>query len=190
MFVQNVTEKTETNLFFNYHLVHFPPKNRNLTFAVHLEVHPLAANISYFVIYQFDDQPQFQSTEHWTRFCPEGQFEFLPSLFNHSHSLDLNDEDNYVHFLNNDETANHQLIIYGIREMNQTEMKKFCANRTFQRPILTEPFHFTSNYQLRVYQSACFYLNANNQWQSDGLVVSFSVPVFLFHLFLYLRSDR
>jgi hypothetical protein len=32
--------------------------------------------------------------------------------------------------------------------------------------------NFTSNYELRIYTSGCYYLDTNNNWQSDGLVVS------------------
>ena len=73
MISQNATEKNGENLFFNYHQVHLPSKNPNLTFAIHLEVHPMAENISYFVIHQFDRQPEFQSIDNWTVFCPAGQ---------------------------------------------------------------------------------------------------------------------
>lgn len=69
MISQNVTEKNQGNLLFNYHQVYFPSTNPNLTFAIHLEIHPLAENISYFVIHQFDRQ----SIDNWIVFCPKGQ---------------------------------------------------------------------------------------------------------------------
>ncbi len=80
----------------------------------------------------------------------------------------------YVHFLDNDQTINHQSIVYGIRELNAREMKEYCSNQTLHRnpPIINERFHFTSNYQIRIYRSGCFYLDSNHQWQSDGLLVS------------------
>lgn len=95
------------------------------------------------------------------------------SSFDSMNCVDLNNEGNYVYFLDNNQTANHHSIIFGIRQLNTEEMKKFCGNDVFVRPILTEPFHFTSDYQLRLYQSACFYLDENNQWQSNGLLVGF-----------------
>ena len=88
--------------------------------------------------------------------------------------LDRNNDGNYVHFLNNTQTINHHSIIYGIRQLTEIEMQKFCTNETFAPPIFTKSFHFTSNYQLRVYQSACFYFDHNHQWQSNGLIVSFA----------------
>jgi len=39
-------------------------------------------------------------------------------------------------------------------------------------PITNERFNFTSNYELRIYTSGCYYLDSNNNWQSDGLLVS------------------
>ena len=114
----------------------------------------------------------------------------LPSLFDYSDCLDLNNEGNYVYFLDNDQTANHHSIIFGIRQLNEVEMNRFCGNDVFLRPTLTEPFHFTSDYQLRLYQSACFYLDEYNQWQSDGLLVSLFEKIFLRRTFSYLRLDH
>lgn len=189
MFLQNVIEKIETNLHFNYHLVEFPSTNPNLTFALHLELHPIdAKNISYLIIYQFDSPPR--DHDHASLFCPQGQLNLLSSSFDHSFTADRNTEGNYVHFLNNEETANHRSIIYGIRQLNEIERKKFCANKTLERAVFTEPFHFTSNYELRIYQSACFYLDETNQWQSDGLIVRLSNFISLFHSLESFRSDQ
>ena len=88
----------------------------------------------------------------------------------------MNEEGNYVHFLDNTQVAYHPLIIYGIRELDQSEMQYFCANQTIHQrenlPIVHRSLHFTSDYQLRIYQSGCFYLDSNYQWQSGGLIVS------------------
>ena len=155
MFLQNVTENNSKDLFIKYHQLSLSTTNRKLTFSIHLEVHPINKNLSYFFMYQFDTQPQFQSIDQWIFFCPK----------------DLNPEGNYVHFLNNDRTKDHHTIFYGIRQMNEMEMKKFCVNEIVPPPVFTQPFQFTSDYLLRAYQSACFYLDENNQWQSDGLTV-------------------
>lgn len=95
----------------------------------------------------------------------------FPSI-DHSANLDRNNDGTYVHFLNNNQTINHHSIIYGIRQLTEIEMIQFCTNETFPRPVFTKLFRFTSNYQLRIYQSACFYFDHNHQWQSDGLIVS------------------
>ena len=89
--------------------------------------------------------------------------------------VDLGKDGIYVHFLDNEQTLNHYSITYGIRQLNITETNKFCSNQSARENLLkiNEPFHFTSNYELRIYQSGCFYLDSNNHWQSDGLIVSF-----------------
>ncbi|CAF4190046.1 unnamed protein product, partial [Rotaria socialis] len=38
-------------------------------------------------------------------------------------------------------------------------------------PITDQPFNFSSDYELRTFTSACYYLDSNNNWQSDGLLV-------------------
>jgi hypothetical protein len=67
----------------------------------------------------------------------------------------------------------HQSVIFGIRELNSTEMIYVCSSSsiTTSPPITNDRFNFTSNYELRIYTSGCYYLDANNNWQSDGLVV-------------------
>lgn len=81
----------------------------------------------------------------------------------------------YIYFIDNSQTLNYQSIIYGIRELNLNETIEFCFNNTFHHenpPIINESFQFSSNYEIRIYQSACFYLDSNNKWQSDGLLVN------------------
>lgn len=91
-------------------------------------------------------------------------------------NLDLNEEGNYVHFLDNTQVSHHESIIYGIRELNEIEMDYFCTNKTIDQrgnvPKFHHPLYFTTDYQLRIYQSGCFYLDSNYQWQSGGLIVS------------------
>lgn len=52
-------------------------------------------------------------------------------------------------------------------------MNEYCFNESFypNSSIINQPRKFSSNYQIRLYQSACFYLDLDNNWQSDGLVV-------------------
>ncbi len=66
-------------------------------------------------------------------------------------------------------------------------MNKFCSNESFQSNsfIFDEPCHFSSNYEIRIYQSGCFYLDSNNQWQSDGLLVSVLFFLLTFKLILF-----
>ena len=51
-------------------------------------------------------------------------------------------------------------------------MIHYCSSAAITSPPITNhQYNFTANYQLRIYTSGCYYLNENNQWKSDGLVV-------------------
>jgi hypothetical protein len=66
----------------------------------------------------------------------------------------------------------HQSIVFGLRELNSTEIIDVCSNISIVSPPITDDrFNFTSDYELRIYTSGCYYLDANNNWQADGLVV-------------------
>jgi len=57
-------------------------------------------------------------------------------------------------------------------------MLDFCSNisTNVSLPIIPdEPFDSFSDYELRTYTSGCYYLDSDNNWQSDGLVVSYIV---------------
>ena len=87
--------------------------------------------------------------------------------------LDLTDENLYNYFIDNQQTSGHQTLIFGLRELNSTETEDFCSNTSLNNPpIANERFNFTSDYELRIYTSGCYYLDKTNQWKSDGLVVS------------------
>ncbi len=73
-------------------------------------------------------------------------------------------------------TVGHQSLIFGLRELNSTEIDDVCSNQSISNPPISDtPFNFTSNYQLRIYTSGCYYLDSDNNWQSDGLLVSISL---------------
>jgi hypothetical protein len=93
----------------------------------------------------------------WSLFCPSN----------------LTNESIYTYFINNQLTVGHESLIFGLRELNSSELNDFCSNYSMNRsvPISDRSFNFTSNYQIRVYTSGCYYLDANNNWQSDGLIV-------------------
>jgi len=89
-------------------------------------------------------------------------------LFN----IDLTNESIYTYFIDNQKTSGHQSIIFGLRELNSTEFNISCLNQSINTPpISNQPFNFTSNYQLRTYSSCCYYLDENNIWQTNGLIV-------------------
>ena len=140
MTLQNVT--TSHQQLFNLHFVNIA---NSLPRSVHFEMHPLNTNLSYLFIYKFDSAPILNSsmndTDGWTIFYPSN----------------LTDDDLYTYFIDNEKAANHQSVIFGLRELNSS--------------VIDQPSNFTSNYELRIYTSGCYYLDSNNNWQSDGLIV-------------------
>ena len=99
------------------------------------------------------------------------QFRFLSP----SRCVDVSADGHHRYFLDNQQTVNHQAWIFGLRELNDTEDEQHCFNRSMSvmsLPISDDAFHFTSNYQLRVYTSGCYFIDDNGQWKADGLVVS------------------
>jgi hypothetical protein len=61
---------------------------------------------------------------------------------------------NDVHFIDNQQT-----LFFGLRELNWIEMKNFCS--IFSNSNWTR-VHFTSDYQMRIFSSDCYYLNEQN----------------------------
>ena len=89
--------------------------------------------------------------------------------------IETNNENMYQYFLDNEQTSNHQSFVFGLRELNASEIIDVCSstfNNTHRPPIMDEPFNFTSDYRLRIYTSGCYYLDEHQQWKSDGLIVS------------------
>ncbi len=74
-----------------------------------------------------------------------------------------------MYFINNKDVGKHDSIIFGIRELSFGEMDEYCSEKSL--PMTNQPFNFSSKYQLRTYLSGCFYLDSNNHWKSDGLLV-------------------
>ncbi|CAF4408925.1 unnamed protein product, partial [Adineta steineri] len=99
----------------------------------------------------------FHLIDGWTVFCP----------------YNLTNDDIYRYFIDNQQTPGHQSLIFGIRELNSTEMNNYCSNNSSINtlPITDEPYDFTSNYELLIYTSGCYYLDESNNWKSDGLTV-------------------
>ncbi|CAF4272596.1 unnamed protein product, partial [Adineta steineri] len=160
MYLQNVTliNSTLNNLLFNYHYINI---TTSLPISVHFEIHSLNTNLAYLFIYKFDQTPLLNSSTNLidgsTLFCP----------------FNLINDDIYRYFIDNQQTPTHQSLIFGIRELNSTEMNNYCLNSSsinMSLPITDKPFNFTSNYELRIYTSGCYYLDENNNWKSDGLI--------------------
>jgi hypothetical protein len=170
MTLQKVTSMNGDQPFY-LHFVNITQflTNNNLTVSLHFEIHPLNVSVGYLFIYEFDSPPEVNSlinrTDGWSLLCPSN----------------LTDDSIYTHFIDNRHTSHHHSVIFGLRELNSTEIKDFCSNVSISSPpIINKPFTFSSDYELRVYASGCYYLDANNNWQSDGLWVSFNKILFLY----------
>ncbi|CAF1353863.1 unnamed protein product [Adineta ricciae] len=138
------------NQTFHYHFVNI---SSSLPISIHLEFEPIVVNLSYLLIYKFDQIPRLNRSmnqiDGWKLFCSSIR--------------------NSPLFLDNQQTIGHQTFIFGLRELTSSESNEFCLNETLPIPI--DPVHFTSDYQTRIYTSGCYYLNKQNQWKSDGLIV-------------------
>ena len=141
---------------FNLHFVNL--STLTSSFSIHLQMRPLNSNLSYLLIYAFDRSPRLNSSindiDGWSLFCPS--------------SL-------HTYFLDNQQTTGHQSIIFGIRQLNATEADYFYIGPIVQNPTppprIDQAFRFTDNYELRLFTSGCFYLDADHRWRSDGLLV-------------------
>lgn len=155
---QNVTSLNTTphHLLFHFHSISIN-QTKNLTNSIHIEIQPFNDRIAYFFIARFDRLPQMNDNHRWTFLCP---------------TLLTRDQIYRIHF-DNRQTQDHHSLIFGLRELNQTEFDNHCSNLSINasQPQFNQPFHFLFNYALRVYSSGCYYLDQNNQWQSDGLIV-------------------
>ena len=159
MILQNVTSINSTphNQLFQLHYANI---TNSLPVSVHLELHPLNSSLAYLLIYKLDQIPQLNSSinqvDGWSIFCPGN----------------LSNESIYTYFIDNQRTQGHQSLSFGLRELNSIETIDYCFNTSLAIPPITnQRFNFKSNYEVRIYTSGCYYLDQNNQWKSDGLVV-------------------
>jgi hypothetical protein len=146
-----------------------------LPVSVHFEIRPLNISLAYLFIYKFDQAPVLNTlmnfTDGWSLFCP----------------ADLTDDNLYTYFISNQQTIDHQSIIFGLRELNSIEMEYICSEQSVTvPPIIDERYDFTSDYDILIYTSGCYYLDLNNNWQSNGLVVRFLVEKEKFIIFIQL----
>lgn len=78
----------------------------------------------------------------------------------------------YTYYVDNRKTAGRTAFVFKFRELNSTDMEVLCGDESIVRPPrFNEPANFTSDYQLRIYSSGCYYLDQYNNWQSNGLWV-------------------
>jgi len=154
MILQNVTNLTQHKQLFN---LHYSNITNPLSVSVHFEFRSLNLSPCYLLIYKFDGIPQLNSSlnqiDGWTTICPSNQ---NISTF----------------FIDNQQTRGHQSIVFGLRELNSNESTIFCSNsQQTNPPITNQRFNFSSNYELRIYLSGCYYFDEHNQWKDDGLRV-------------------
>ncbi|UJR16862.1 hypothetical protein I4U23_003760 [Adineta vaga] len=157
MILYNVTSNNSTDHHQQSFYLHYVNITTSLPTSVHIEIHPLNVNISYLLIHKFDGIPQLNSSinqiDGWKLLCP----------------ADFTNESIYRYFLDNQQTVNHHALVIGLRELDSNI---YCLNSSLnQPPITNEMYNFTSDYELRAYTSGCYYLDENNQWKSDGLIV-------------------
>ncbi|CAF4931506.1 unnamed protein product, partial [Rotaria sp. Silwood1] len=93
--------------------------------------------------------------DEWKLFCPHD-----------------NEKDPYSLFFNNTRIKNHHMVVLGIREV---DTKSYCFDKNLTFPWLYDQkkVHFTDDYSLRVFMSGCYYLDENNEWRADNLIVYF-----------------
>ena len=77
--------------------------------------------------------------------------------------LDLTEENFYTFYFDNEQTSNHQSLVFSFQELNSSD----CSKNSIFMP------YFTSDFYLRIYISGCYYLDENDEWQSNGFIVSF-----------------
>lgn len=149
MSLQKVVDSPCRDPWFNLH--HLELSSMSAGVSLHLEFHSLKIDRSYLLIYRFDRSPvltsSVQEIDGWTIFSAESEEKI--STF----------------FIDNDKTLDHRSVIFGVRELNPSE----TIDGTL--PIPREQLLFTSDYELRLFSSACLYLDEHEHWRSDGLKV-------------------
>ena len=162
MVVQNVTSASTYKTFFHFHRVDLSHLNRELTYSINVEFSPQRNNLSYVLVYQFDQLPlsihSLEQVKHWTHFCSATR-ESLSSDAMHSY------------LIKNFHRSQHRTIIVGIRQLTPLETDQFCADQRSSPDRFNQPVVFTSNYYFRLSLWGWFYLDEEYQWKSDGLMV-------------------
>ncbi|UJR08873.1 hypothetical protein I4U23_013128 [Adineta vaga] len=153
LILQNVASLNQS---FYYQLINLTQiqLNKQLTNSIHFELHPLNRSLAYLIVYYFDE---FSRTINGrTLFCP----------------MNLTDREMYTYYIDNQKLINHHSIIFGVRELTKHEVDDFCLTESTRMiSIENKNSKFTSSYHLRLYSSGYYYLDENNNWQSDRLLV-------------------
>ena len=174
---QNATDIR--NQLFNLHFVNITQANHSTAMSIHILVRPMNINQTYLFIYKLDGIPHLTRSavniDGWSPLCPQSKFHGLVTQQSWSvkSHVDLNSDGEYVHFVDARHTMQRRSIIFGLREMNADAVADQCTNTsaTLHPPVIVSSSNFTSDYELQVFTSACHYLDAQNNWKSDGVWV-------------------
>ncbi|CAF3839178.1 unnamed protein product [Rotaria sp. Silwood1] len=154
--LQNVTNLTNNETYFHFNYFNIT-HHMNLSTSLHVEIQPNNKNLAYFTIIYFDNVSNLDinQIDEWKLFCPHD-----------------NEKDPYSLFFNNTRIKNHHMVVLGIREV---DTKSYCFDKNLTFPWLYDQkkVHFTDDYSLRVFMSGCYYLDENNEWRADNLIVYF-----------------
>ncbi|CAM2704040.1 unnamed protein product [Rotaria socialis] len=145
MFRENVT-LSPNNLKFKFYSVNLT-HDVNLSISLHIDIEPENKDLSYLFIIRFNGAPNYEANliDDWKLMCPKDR---------------KSNTSKYTYFIDNTRISHHQWAIVGIREMKQCN-----------KDNLSDSIQFSSDYSIRIYTSGCYYLDSNNNWQSDGLKV-------------------
>ena len=133
MVLENITSMVHSQSFNSHHV----NITSILSISVHFQIDPLNNNLSYLLIYQFDQSnPRIDG---WTLLCPDK----------------LTNEGIYRYLINNEDTFGHRTVSFGLRELNSTEMNHFCYNSSINMPPLWSTIEFILH---RITNFVCMHL--------------------------------
>lgn len=164
--------------------LHYLNLTSSLPVSAHWEMRPSNITLAYLLVYKFDRSPQLNSSteqiDGWTLLCPSSERLCFDEVEYTATIVDLTNDTRFEYFLDNQRTSGHQALVFGLRELNATETSYGCGSIAIGSPPVTdERVAFTSSIQLRMFTSGCYYLDANNQWKADGLIVRTNLSMML-----------
>lgn len=143
--MENVTEVNESFSIKMINLTELKSSDES-TFSIHFQIY---ANRSYLFLYQFNDDLKMNSEDNFILLCPTSSFFKSDSFIYEFHLV-----------------SSHERLIYALRQLHSSETCSFN-----QISIFNHQNELPWNYFMRIYLSACYYLDENNQWKSNGLKV-------------------
>ena len=101
--------------------------------------------------------------------------------------MTVDNESYYSFFLNASQVKGYKGFVgFGIRELNTTELSKYCINSNSATlkspPLIQNQINFTSDFKLRTFTSGCYFYDVDSgKWCSDGLEVLFDTNLEMTH---------